>query len=217
MGAPKLSLKRSSDIMISLVNDTNNKNFDAVKSRIDERAKELLHSALGMSSELPELAKAIENNDKVNTKEEIGDIGWYNTLAQLQMAPVLLQVIGETYFWYSSIEDYENGLYSEKEEVPYNVPFTVLSNAIGEFVDLIKKQTFYGKTVSDEKIAKEMAKIDYAADLIANSEGLTLEDCILAVNAKLRKRYEGGYSDSKAINRDVTKEYEVMKNDGTKK
>jgi len=36
-----------------------------------------LHALIGLITELPELLDAVSRNDKVNIKEEIGDLTWY--------------------------------------------------------------------------------------------------------------------------------------------
>lgn len=49
-------------------------------------AARLMHAALGMATEVPELIEAYKNGDGVNAMEELGDIYWYAALA-LHLAP----------------------------------------------------------------------------------------------------------------------------------
>src|ERR1035437_6632583 len=63
---------------------TESKDFEPIKSRIDDRMIRLLHASLGLSSELAELVDAInslEEIDYVNVSEEIGDASWYCSIA----------------------------------------------------------------------------------------------------------------------------------------
>jgi NTP pyrophosphatase (non-canonical NTP hydrolase) len=176
-----------SEIMRSLVSDTNNKNHEAVVGRITEPNKDLLHAALGLASELPELVIALTGIDEVNLKEEIGDILWYTTLAKMQLN--------------SNISKNTNKVCSLYDN---------LQMSIGEIVDLIKKKIFYGKEVSDDKIMQQLVNVEESLSCLCEINGITIHSCAMAVDHKLRLRYSGGYTDNKAINRDVSKEHEVM-------
>jgi NTP pyrophosphatase (non-canonical NTP hydrolase) len=53
---------------------------DDYKKEINLRENHI-HTILGISTELGELAQAFMNQDMVNVKEEIGDLFWYTALA----------------------------------------------------------------------------------------------------------------------------------------
>lgn len=183
---------------------TNNTNHEVVISRISTvRSKELLHAALGMSSELGEVFAAIKKNDMTNLVEELGDIMWYHGLAELTLFP--------------ESSDKANH-YLQLELVPYTEKISAktkdlsidLVESVSDFVDVIKKSVIYGKSVDDFQIELKLNKIHGIVRNMANSSGVSLDTVCNVVVQKLSKRYKGGYTDNKAITRDLKLERETM-------
>lgn len=73
---------------VNLVLKTENVDFDAIRSRLDNRSIRLLHAAMGLCTEAGEFMDQMKKYliygkplDKTNLIEELGDGNWYEGLA----------------------------------------------------------------------------------------------------------------------------------------
>lgn len=82
-----------------------------------------------------------------------------------------------------------------------------LSGEAGEFVDLIKKVMFHGKTIGDvhEQAVKELGDIRWYLELAAYALNVSMEEIEAKNIAKLRARYPQGFTEAAAAARVDTK------------
>lgn len=71
----------------------------------------------------------------------------------------------------------------------------------GEVLDLIKKVTFNNRTLDLDKLRNELGDVEYYLEALRQTYNITRDECIAANVIKLSKRYEGGYSDQKSLER----------------
>ena len=87
-----------------------------------------------------------------------------------------------------------------------------LSTEANEILDAVKKHVFYGKELSRKNLIEEIGDLMWYLAVLVHFEGLPDLESILDANIeKLKKRYDGGFDSEKAINRDVEKELEHIK------
>lgn len=80
----------------------------------------------------------------------------------------------------------------------------------GELMDIVKKKTFYGKSVDWTNVIEESGDILWYLAIVARASGVSL-DQIAAINiAKLRARYPNRFETDKALNRDLESERRIL-------
>jgi len=164
----------------------------AVRTKTDwsNRDEDLVHSALGINSELIELTNA---TDGVNRFEEIGDILWYLALASNAMTIDISSGIENTF---------EGSTFYYSDE-----PFNQLSS---ELSDQIKRMYFYKDTTQEKDIALSLVCLLQGMNM---EYELTLEDwqCIMEMNIKkLHVRYPEKFDNDSAIIRTLDTEYSTL-------
>lgn len=88
--------------------------------------------------------------------------------------------------------------------------FMGVTTEIGENTDVLKKSLMYGKSIDRINVLEEFGdKLWYVA-IGLKAAGFTIEEAMERNIAKLRKRYPGGFSEDKAINRDLDAERKVL-------
>ena len=106
--------------------------------------------------------------------------------------------------------------FGNKPTKMYNSPPVVLHSAIGisgeagELLDTVKKHVFYGKPLDTTNVVEEMGDILFYIQMMCNHMGLSLDDVVHVNIKKLKNRYPDGFSTDKALNRNTSKEREVM-------
>lgn len=151
---------------------------------------EVLHHVLGVSGEWFELQTAIQNNDTVNTKEEIGDAFWY--IAGL--------------FRLCDIDP----------DTP--VRGNVDDSIIGDLLDTIKRSLIYkdGTEIDHNSLHNAICDCHSLFSYYAERCGFTVEECLetninkLVGKGLVKGRYTGGYSDEAAMNRDLDSERKIL-------
>ena len=151
---------------------------------------EVLHHVLGVSGEWFELQTAIQNNDRVNAKEEIGDGFWY--------IAGLYRLCG--------IDPAESARYY------------VDAYVIGDLIDTIKRSLIYkdGKDFNLVEFKVTVGECYTLFQQYAERCGFTVEECLetninkLVGKGLVKGRYTGGYSDEAAINRDLDSERKIL-------
>lgn len=71
----------------------------------------------------------------------------------------------------------------------------------GEIVDPIKKVILYGKPLDREAMLEEAGDVLYYMAILLNTLGSSFDEVMHMNQAKLNKRYSGGYSDKAAVER----------------
>lgn len=158
----------------------------------------LLHSAIGIATEVGELKNAInihgEIKDKVNFLEELGDCDWYVTIPYRELFLPTDRTINTDRFAHLNVL----GLVRELDE---------LSVA---YLDLFKKYSFYGKEIDSTKVSEIIFTIEDILYELALRAGSTLEQARFVVISKLRVRFPDKFTSENAENRNLTAERQEL-------
>ena len=151
--------------------------------------EDIIHSILGIYTEFVELVEGLYINDEINIKEEIGDICWYVALgfSTLNINPKI----------FSEIE----------------VNFETVLSEILVWIDKVKRTLFYKEKFDIKKFEKFLQKVQFVTEIITNElfENEISYSDILELNIKkLAKRYPDGFSEEKALKRDLDKERKIL-------
>ena len=147
---------------------------------------DLAHMALGINTEVVELEEAIEKDDLVNIKEEIGDLFFYVANA----------------FTFLNVE-MPNMSYLIPTEKNY---IRELYKITANFQDTVKKHIAYGKKLDNNALTE----IQFAVmELITyyNFDGSKILDKNIE---KLKSRFPEKFTTEKALNRDLKTEREIL-------
>jgi NTP pyrophosphatase (non-canonical NTP hydrolase) len=85
-----------------------------------------------------------------------------------------------------------------------------LATESGEILDQIKKNLFYNKDIDYHNLFEEYGDILWYVAVGLDSIGRTMEECMEVNIAKLKARYGDSFTDSKAVNRNLDLEREVI-------
>lgn len=184
--------------------------LDAVVERLNKRPERylrLIHSALGLDSELVELAASIRDNDDTNTIGELGDMWWFvNTGFR-----ALGSIVDYSVYVDITVPEYKGMRVTHLLED--------LEIKVAEFQDHIKAHLFYGREEFKTPVTKIASSVALTADLNAiavclayltraalcnhpfANEGNVVAKVMEANIAKLRARYPDSYSDVSANDR----------------
>ena len=135
---------------------------------------QMLHCAIGMVTESVEMDCA---PDVENYFEEIGDTMWYVAIGCNQLGVTLEEA--------EELGDAERG------------PVVIAA----DFIDLLKKQTFYGKQPDPKAQVKLLGSMIASLREDSVESGRALEDVMAENIAKLQKRYPEKFTEDRAINR----------------
>ena len=86
----------------------------------------------------------------------------------------------------------------------------------GELQDALKRHFFYGKALDPVNVKEELGDLMWYINIVCSELNITLEQVMEANIAKLEKRYEGGFTEQKAINRDTGTERTILENGSSK-
>lgn len=87
-----------------------------------------------------------------------------------------------------------------------------LCTEIGELQDQIKRHVFYGKGLDIVNVEEELGDLCYYIAIICNALQLDWDNILKKNIEKLKIRYPQGFSESNAINRNITEEIKVFEN-----
>jgi NTP pyrophosphatase (non-canonical NTP hydrolase) len=85
-----------------------------------------------------------------------------------------------------------------------------LSTEANEFLDALKKWIFYGKELDEVNLAEELGDGNYYEAIACDELGKSIEEIMIAVIQKLRKRYADKFSESEALTRDLSSERDEL-------
>jgi NTP pyrophosphatase (non-canonical NTP hydrolase) len=149
------------------------------------------HMALGITTEILEMEEGISNNDRVNTREEHGDINFYIanecSIYGLNFEDILL-------------EAKTNSLMRKYE------PFK-----LENIVDLHKRELAYAKKMDVNKLKVELVSLLTYLLHVSSGHDFSYEDSLHRNINKLYKRYPDKFTEEKALNRDLKAEYKTLK------
>jgi len=85
-----------------------------------------------------------------------------------------------------------------------------LTTEANEIVDHMKKVIFYGKPLDETNLVEEMGDLLFYMSIICREFGITMEEIAEKNIAKLKARYGDKFTESAAINRDLTTERKIL-------
>ena len=160
------------------------------KAPLGSQILDSVHMSLGFASEMfGELPAALENNDVVNVAEELGDTEWY--------------IAGYAQTWGLQLPNEVK--FTPEEYMDLNYPQT-----IADLQDLDKKELAYGKVASLEERGRLINQLLVQVEGIAFLNDIDMNDVRAKIIAKLKSRYGDKFNSEGAINRDLTKEREIL-------
>ena len=151
---------------------------DIVETMTPEKAH-LWHMATGIAGEAGEILDAAINADMENLKEEVGDIRFF--------------MAGLT-----------NGLEWPDAEADARANHSLQTCAIevvllaSSILDLVKKHCVYNKQLDRAELSIELETLRRVLAKVMQFIPATPAEIYAATEAKLNKRYKGGYSDAEA-------------------
>jgi hypothetical protein len=160
---------------------------------IGETRVRLLHSALGMSTEIIELRYAIERGDRVNVLEGLGDVLWYWAIG--------LDALNLRDFDDPDAEPlFLGSLESERRLVAY----------ICLWADLIRRHAIHAKDLNPNSALTALRDIWRGVGEVCHAFGIS-RDAVMDRNiAKLRARFPAQYDGVRFEVRDLVVERQVL-------
>lgn len=173
---------------------------------VEKRDELLLHAVIGVLTEVEEILDN-DGEDRTNLAEEVGDIFWY------------LAIIGREF----NMDFPEGKEYSTlfKDKVGYTHNMTsnhIIIPIIKEtcqLLDMMKKKLYYNKPIDDVKFQSITTSIMIHISTYCKMFGLDKKSICQTNIDKLRARYGDKFTSERAINRNLTKEREILE-DGAK-
>lgn len=162
---------------------------------LDKNDDKILHSIIGMLTEIDELLENYSNiDDQTNKMEEISDFMWY------------LSIIDREFGVNFSINDFV-----ENESIvdDFKIVLSILRNCL-KLLDLYKKKIFYNKEVDSEYFIQKSKDIYRDVILYCNINNIDLEKSLSINIDKLKQRYPDKFSSERAINRDLQTERNIL-------
>lgn len=80
----------------------------------------------------------------------------------------------------------------------------------GEFVDAIKKHIFYGKKLDKTNLVEELGDLFWYIGIASDVLGISFEEIMTINHNKLFTRYQKGFSEKEANNRNLDTERKVL-------
>ncbi len=166
---------------------------------------DLIHAALGMTSDTGELLECVAEPlvfgnevDVVNLTEELGDVIWFTNLA----ASVLNLDLQTAYV--KAIEG--NDLVGSTTQTSMMWP----AIETARFADRVKGHAIYGKPLDLAAAEDELGNIVLSLTALAGIWEISLERILEANIAKLTARYGAKFDHYRAVNRDKDAEREAI-------
>lgn len=157
---------------------------------------DLSHMVLGLGSEfLVEYPNAINRADTVNIGEEIGDLMWYTGN--------LYKFVGGT------TTKEELSVYFGKPIVT-SYPEININTYIGELCNIVKRFIAYKKEVDEVEVKKFISRVYSAACTLCQNYNIDFELVLENNINKLKARFPEKFTEERALNRNLQKEYELL-------
>jgi hypothetical protein len=177
-----------------------------LKVRFSDRMNmRLIHAVLGLSSELSEVQEAVDADkiDTTNLMEEVGDLYWYMAILADEFSSA------EVVFVNNDSSPIRTARPSDARALlQQNVNYMV-RNA-GSLADLVKKTVMYGKDLDVSMLLTYLRGLDYNINQALRIYGMTAQAARESNLNKLSARYEKGFTEKAALNRDLKTERSVL-------
>lgn len=85
-----------------------------------------------------------------------------------------------------------------------------LETEVGELQDALKKSIFYGKPLDKVNMAEEMGDLFWYIAILSDALGVSFEEVMSKNIAKLKARYGDKFSETAALERNLTAEREIL-------
>ena len=167
--------------------------------------QQLIHAQIGMLTELGELGDLIKREfaygkefDRINLLEEVGDIFWYLVLyCELQMHPARLdEMVRDAQATYQ-------GTPESDEKVLRTLGRYIAKLAGSKELELTGYEVRFSVGVTVMLLYAFLVKYDF-----------TVEQCLIANDAKLEKRTGKTYNREAILNRDTDAERKILEDHG---
>ena len=190
---------------------TESRDFTKIQERLsDIRNIRLIHASAGITSEVAEileladLSKGMNDLDRINLMEEMGDILWYVGIAADSLDSVD-RIMGPVIHTAKKLEN-DHDLADSLTNI--GIALATLS---GEFADLaIKKFCFYGKPFDAEPLVQILINVNAFVDVALVEAGFTIEEARERNIAKLKARYGEKFTEAAALERNLEAEREIL-------
>lgn len=168
------------------------------KQPLNEGLTDMLHCAIGFSTEVGELMAATtsKTTDIINIAEEIADQMWYiSNLANFI-----------NYDLYTNIVIH-NDLTKQASVEEITAKLVILQ---GDLLDIFKKVIFYGKELDANKLIEIINYIVIEINNLSNCLEFNLPDLLDKNIAKLRVRFPDKFISENALNRNLNEERKTL-------
>ena len=169
-----------------------------VNEKLNDR---LLHSAIGMQTELGEMFEALflktrggKSLDIINLREELGDVMWYLAIAcdNIGYYDLEFERYGDARF-----DDFHDYIY-EINDITINI------------LDSVKKSVFYKKPYDIELLISRLTQIFQLSGHLSQLLDWDLHKLCEINIEKLKARYPEKFTTHHAIHRDLGSEREIL-------
>ena len=97
-----------------------------------------------------------------------------------------------------------------KEVIRLNHAAMGMVTEAGEFLDVLKKHIYYGKTIDKVNLAEEIGDLCWYIAIACDELHVDLENIMETNIAKLKARYPNKFTSEDAINRDLETERKIL-------
>lgn len=156
-----------------------------------KQTENLLHGVIGILTEIDEL---MSWNDDVNRKEEVADIFWYIALLDRELELNL------------EIQDFDKEFSQLSNEA---LVLKSLSLTLSQ-LDILKKKLYYNKNIELEDFSNKTKEIFELMCVFCHHNQIDVMDILDKNISKLKARYGNKFNSDKAINRDLSKERQIL-------
>lgn len=165
-----------------------------------QREVNLLHSAIGVATEVGEIVECFQKALALSAEQEKG---FGHALDSVNLAEECADVM-----WYLAIPIRDFGLDIGKlaSLAPNKTTLEQLTIDSANFLDMMKKVSFYGKPVDGFIVDQHVCNIYIHMITMAHKHTFDLELAMSNNQDKLRARFPDKYDDAKALNRDLNTE-----------
>ena len=188
---------------------------DAILSRLSGPKIQLLHAAMGISTEVGEL---IYPSDTINVTEELGDLCWYVSIGVAALRDSGVQVSWDDFIHADIDEILSDTAYMASQTYEAHIRSLVVYSS--EFLDMAKKYMFYGRELNTTDTIDVLRRIVHGVITcimcmnIHRTVHVTIEDVWETNIEKLRKRYGDKFTEGAANHRDLEAERAVLEAGG---
>lgn len=181
-------------------------------SYYDTRAIDLLHGAIGISTEITELFELFATNKieskpssdfpKYNLGEEIGDILWYMAIFEREYS---------ISFKYHRFRMALDAMPDAKMTFSNYTEHLIRMNiSAGKLLDVLKKKAFYNKNIDEAVVTTLLASISTEIFQFCHLFDLSIDKIRFTNIEKLYIRFKDKFSTTEAIDRDLDAEKVIL-------